>query len=437
VSVRLEDSLTVGGCRLDNRLYRAPVLECAGTGPDAPERLAEHLAPAAAAGAGLLFQGATVPVAEGGCVAPGMTRVADPEFVERLSAVPEAVHARGGRVFAQLDHGGLRSRAAWDAAYREDHPRLEQLAVSRPPWTLRLLDRAGVLDLRPRVLSTAEVRELAAEFGRAAARLVDAGYDGVHVAGANGGLVQQFLSPHYNRRTDAFGGDPASRARFLGLLAEEVRDRAGDVPLVTKVPAETAAPPFVRRRVGRPEGVDLAERAVAAGYDAVVPVACSPFWDMSVVRGEYPGRAWSDESLQEGYAAAFGGRLRTRLVALANRVESWFYDDGERAWSAGFARAVRERVDAPVLLEGGIRERGQIDRLLGDACDAVGMARPFYAEPRLPARLLGATDPATRVACRSCNECTVPQAAGEAGGCRTPSVLAERGRHERAGAYER
>jgi hypothetical protein len=65
--------------------------------------------------------------------------------------------------------------------------------------------------------------------------------------------------------------------------------------------------------------------------------------------------------------------------------------------------------------------------------DAVGMGRPFYAEPRLGARLLDGTD----ALCASCNNCTVPQVAGEPGRCRTPSVVRERSRLEGEGAYER
>jgi len=117
-------------------------------------------------------------------------------------------------------------------------------------------------------------------------------------------------------------------------------------------------------------------------------------------------------------------------------------------WNADFCRQVRDRVDVPVLCEGGVRERGEMDALLGadddpPAADAVGMARPFYAEPRLGARLLdndhadhADVDRDARVVCESCNNCTVPQATGEPGVCRTPSVLEERGRLEKAGAYD-
>jgi 2,4-dienoyl-CoA reductase-like NADH-dependent reductase (Old Yellow Enzyme family) len=92
-----------------------------------------------------------------------------------------------------------------------------------------------------------------------------------------------------------------------------------------------------------------------------------------------------------------------------------------------------------------VRSREQIDRLLGDdgsvpVCDAVGMGRPFYAEPRLPARLLDAEngpDTDIEVICENCNNCTIPQVTGANGVCRTPEVLAERGELEREGAYDR
>ena len=106
---RLTDPLELGGLRLPNRLYRAPLLECAGTGPETADRLVTELEPAAAAGAGLVCQGATIVRAEGGCAAPGMTRVADDDFVAGLAPVPEAVHDHGAAVAVQLEHGGLRA----------------------------------------------------------------------------------------------------------------------------------------------------------------------------------------------------------------------------------------------------------------------------------------------------------------------------------------
>jgi 2,4-dienoyl-CoA reductase-like NADH-dependent reductase (Old Yellow Enzyme family) len=437
----LEEPVEIGSVSVPNRLYRAPLLECAGNGEGAVETLVDELEPTAASGVGLVFQGASIVTAEGGCAAPNMTRVHDPDFVAGLERLTGAIHDHGGRIFLQLAQGGLRSMEVWHAGYRERNPGLEQLAVSRPPWQLRALDRAGLIDLSPRVLNTREVYDLAEDFGRAAGYAVDAGYDGIHLSGANMSLLQQFCSPLFNRRSDEFGPDPGEPAaggrRFLEAVHDAVRSHAGDVPLVTKVPAETAAPSFVRRHLSFEDAVGLATDLAAAGYDAVVPVEVSTFWDMSIVRGAYPERAWTAADLQEGYAAAFGGPVRARAVALLNRLQAHRFDR-DPGWNADLCRAVRERVDVPVLCEGGVRERATCDRLLGDgerppAADLVGMGRPFYAEPRLGARLLSGAN----ALCASCNNCTVPQVTGEPGRCRTPAIVRERARLDERGAYER
>ncbi|KYH27028.1 NADPH dehydrogenase [Halalkalicoccus paucihalophilus] len=429
MSPRLTDPLTIGGLSIPNRLYRAPLLECAGNGPGAVDTLISELEPAAESGVGLIFQGATIVRGEGGCAAPGMTRVHDPEFVSRLGELTDAIHDHGSRVFLQLEHGGLRSMETWHAGYRAEHPDIKQLAVSRPPRSLRLADRLGILEYDPQVLSTEEVYDLAADFGRSAKYALSAGYDGIHIAGANMGIVQQFLSPFYNRRTDEFGGSLTNRVRFLAAIHDEVRERAGSVPLVTKVPAETGSPAVVRRYLSERDAIEICRACEAMGYNAVAPVRGSVFWDMSLIRGEFPERAWADERFAEGYEDAFGAGWRA--VALANRIHATGFDF-EPAWNAGLCEEVRKRVSIPVLCEGGIRGP-QIGRVLGTGADAVGMGRPFYAEPRLPARVLSGE----RAVCENCNNCTVPQVAGARGVCRTPSVLAKRGELVRRGAYER
>ncbi len=465
---RLTDPVDVGGVEIPNRLYRAPLLECAGNGPDAVDTLIAELEPAAASGVGLVFQGASIVTAEGGCAAPNMTRVHDPEFVADLSRLTGAIHDHGGRIFLQLGQGGIRGLGLWHA----EHEPSDQLAVSEPPLPLRMADRLGFVDLAPDVLDTSEVRDLAEAFGRAAGYAADAGYDGIHLSGANMGIVQQFLSPHYNRRDDEF----ADGVRFLLAIRDAVRDHAGSIPLVTKVPAEVAAPKFVRRKLSREDGVAVAERLAEAGFDGLVPVECSTYWDMSIVRGAYPNRAWHASDLQAGYEAAFGGRIRATVVDWLTRLQARWYPR-EPGWNEAFCREVRRRVDVPVFCEGGVREREQCERILRGkergygasaeaepAADLVGMGRPFYAEPRLGARLLdggegdggkgdggegdggegdggegdgGEGGESRRALCESCNNCTVPQVTGAPGRCRTPSVVRRQAELAKAGRYER
>jgi 2,4-dienoyl-CoA reductase-like NADH-dependent reductase (Old Yellow Enzyme family) len=430
-AVTLETPVEIGGCRLRNRLYRAPLLEHAGE-DDPVDRLIGELEPCAEAGAGLIMQGATPIRGREGRAVPGMTGFDDPDRVASMRRLTERIGDHGCRIFAQLAHGGLRSMEIWHAGYRRRHPDLRQRVVSPPPAPLRLADRLGLLSIDADPLSTGEVYDLAAEFGRAADRAAAAGYDGIHLAGATMGIFQQFLSPFYNRREDEFGGSPECRCRFFELVAEEIRERT-DVPLVTKVPAETESPFFVRDSIDAEAAIGACERLDAAGYDALVPVRSSPFWDHAIVRGEFGSRGF-DDRFAEGFEAAFGGPWRRRLVELAARIDA-AGNGFEAAWNADLCRRVRGVVDAPVLCVGGIRGRAEADRLLGDACSMVGMARPFYAEPRLPARLLAAPD--ATVVCENCNNCVPPQAAGEPGVCRTPEVLARRGELARRGAYDR
>lgn len=425
----------MAGVDLRNRLFRAPLLECAGNGPDAVDIFRRELEPCAEAGIGLIFQGASIVRDGSGCAAPKMTRVHDPEFVRRLEALTEVIHDHGAKIFVQLGHGGLRSRETWHHDYRDRE--LTQLAVSELPGPLRLADRLGLLDYDVRVLSTGEVYELAEDFARSAQYAVEAGYDGIHLSAANMSIIQQFLSPFYNRREDEFGGSLLERARFLEVIHDRVRERVGgEVPLVTKVPAETEVPWFVDEHLTREEGLRLAGFLEEVGYDALVPVRTSVFWDMNLIRGRFPERSWGDERFEEGYVEAFGGRVARTAVEYAN----WFHSWGasyEPVWNRDYFGAVKERVDVPVLAVGGIRGRSEIDELLdGDECDMVGMGRPFYAEPKLPARLLHSGEKRPAVLCENCNNCTVPQVTGAPGTCRTPSVMKEKARLEKAGAYE-
>jgi len=439
VGARLEDPLRIGSVESRNRLYRAPLLEVAGNRPDAGRILARELEPSAAGGCGLVFQGACLVTPTGGRTAPGLSRVHDEAFVQSLRPAVEAVHRHGALLFVQLGHGALQSMEAWHVAYRRAHPGLETRAVSAPPWWFRTLLGLGFLRIdRLREFTTEELHDLARAFGRAAGHAARAGYDGIHIAGANASIFQQLWSPVFNRRTDEFGGRTvAERGRFLELVVREIRRATRpDFPVTAKIPAETAAPFFVRGALSLDDGARIARVCHDLGVDAVAPVQVSITRDQSVARGRFPKRGWDDPRFRDRYAAVFGSRRKARLVRLANRVAArvWRF---RPVWNERFFGRVKAAVpDMVVLAEGGIRRRAEMDRLLRDGvADMVGMARPFYAEPYAAVRLLGEPDAA--MACASCNNCTIPQVTGAVGVCRTPEVLAQRAALMKAGAYGR
>ncbi len=432
----LEDPLRIGPVQARNRLYRAPVLEVAGNGPDAPDILQRELVPSAESGAGLIFQGACLVTAEGGRTAPGLTRVNDDEFVRTLAPMVSAIQETGAKLFCQIGHGALQCMELWHAAYREDHQDLTTWAVSEPPLWFKALWKSPVLfEPNLHVMGEDDLEALAEAFGRAAGRLHRAGYDGIHLAGANASIFQQLWSPVFNKRKDSFGGRSlADRARFMERVVEEIRAHTTpDYPITTKVPAETEAPGFVFNALSIEDGVQICRLCEQMGIDAVVPVRVGVTRDQSVARGHFPRIGWEDERWQDGYDEAFGSWWRRRLIENLNRAAAKQIPF-EPGWNAAFARSAKQAVDIPVLLEGGIRSREQIDTLLDEgACDALGMARPFYAEPQLPARLLG--EPKAEALCQNCNNCTVPQVTGAPGVCRTPDVLAKRGEYQRQGRY--
>jgi 2,4-dienoyl-CoA reductase-like NADH-dependent reductase (Old Yellow Enzyme family) len=433
----LEDPLDIGPVTTRNRLYRAPLLECAANEPDAPEIVRRHLEPAAATGTGLIFQGACIVTAEGGRTAPGLTRVHDDDFVAGLAPTVDAIADHGAQLFCQIGHGALQSMELWHTGYRERHPDLSTLAVDDPPWWLSLLWHTPILhqpDLE--VLDEGQLATLAERFGEAAGRLYEAGYDGIHLAGANASIFQQLWSPVFNDRSDAYGGDTiAARSRFLREVVAAIREHTEPgFPVTTKIPCESQAPGFVRSALDEQDTVAISEACVDAGIDALVPVRVGATRDQSVARGRFPDIAWNDDRFQSDYDDVFGSSWRKRLIRGLNRLAAKAIEP-EPAWNADLCKRVREAVDVPVLCEGGIRERSRMDELLAEgACDAVGMARPFYAEPRIAHRILHEAD--ARALCESCNNCTIPQIAGADGVCRTPTIMAKRGEYAKQGRYE-
>ncbi|NUK58191.1 alkene reductase [Streptomyces lunaelactis] len=198
-------SYRLGGLTLPNRVVMAPMARVrAAAGGLATPSMAAYYAQRATAG--LIVSEGVQPSAIGQSN-PGTPGLHTDEQVEAWRPVTDAVHANGGRIFAQIMHGGRVSHS--------DTTGLQPVGPSAVPAVGDVFTPTGLQPApTPRALDTAEVPEHALSYARAARRAVDAGFDGVELHGANGYLISQFLSSNANLRTDRYGGPIANRIRF-------------------------------------------------------------------------------------------------------------------------------------------------------------------------------------------------------------------------------
>jgi 2,4-dienoyl-CoA reductase-like NADH-dependent reductase (Old Yellow Enzyme family) len=409
----LSSPVRIGAVTVRNRLYRAPVLEGAGDGDDAPEIYARHFVENALHGVGLIIQGSSCIWPEGR-TSPGMTCVDTEHKMLRLAPMVDAVHRAGAAIFIQLGHGGLFAMEAWHEPYAS--MRAGPILASSP---VPLLLRPAFLGVPVHVMRTDEVHALAARYGEVSAWARAAGYDGVQLGSANAKLLDQFLSPFYNRRKDEFGGSLERRARILECIRVAIRERAGDdFPVSVKIPSEIA-PPW-SAKTNETDALRLCELAQEYGYDAITPVEVSVFPDTTLSRGGTPDSLWTNASMAERLRNAAPSRRRRAII----KGGAWLGAKRARfrpVWNRALFTAAKRAVTIPVFAVGGIRTSQEAHAILerGEA-DMVGIGRPFYAEPDLAQRLL--TDDPTPRRCLSSNRCVGAQMLGMKGTCYNPEV---------------
>jgi 2,4-dienoyl-CoA reductase-like NADH-dependent reductase (Old Yellow Enzyme family) len=419
--------LRIGGTTtVRNRLYRAPVLEGAGDGDDAAATYAKHFVENARHGVGLIIQGNSC-LYEEGRTSPGMTLVHTRERMLRLAPMVDAVHAQGAAVWIQVGHGGLYAMEAWHEPYASRR-RGPLLAPSPPPPWIRFAFRRAPVH----AMTTAEVHEMVARYGEVASWAREAGYDGIQLASSNAKLLDQFLSPFYNRRDDEFGGSLERRAHILHVIRDAVAERAGpDFTCTVKIPVGEKAPPLLPHTTWA-EGLELARLAQEWGFDSVTPVEVSVLPDTTLSRGGIPTSLWRNPSMKRRFHAAAPGRLE-RAVLTAGYVVGGAQARFRPVWNRSRFAAVKALLTIPVLAVGGIRTADEVDAVLdGGEADLVGIGRPFYAEPDLAARILGGD--ARDQLCRYSNLCVPAQMLGMKGVCYNPEVVTLRRRRAEGAA---
>jgi len=212
--------LTLGPLSLPHRIVMAPMTRSRAIGGTPNELMASYYRQRASAGLIITEGTAPHPDALGYPRIPG---IFDPVQVDGWRQITEAVHADGGRIVVQLMHTG---RIGHPANLPEGARLLAPSALTAEG--MMYTDTEGPRPHpEPHAMTLEEVKEAQRSFVRAAQLARDAGFDGVELHGANGYLIEQFISPHTNRRNDAYGGDRAGRLRFAIETAREVAGAIG------------------------------------------------------------------------------------------------------------------------------------------------------------------------------------------------------------------
>ncbi len=384
--MRLFEPISLGGVTIPNRIVKSAMAEGqSDASGQALPGLARMYGRWARGGVGLAITGMAH-------IRPGFS-FTDREIglyrdanIEPLRAVTAAAHEHGGRIFAQLCH----------APPQLPRAKAKELGAVAPSGGLcRTNLRWG------RALTGDELRRLAKDFGAAARRAREAGFDGVQLHAAHGYLLSRMLSPRDNRRTDRWGGSFEGRLAFLSEVYSEVRRAVGDdYPIIIKLNAHDG----LRGGLDIETSLRIARRLEEWGIAAIEVSAGIA----EVGLGFFPNRGSIPvESSKEYLGVEFpflrpvkpvlGPIIRGLSRSVRLREEAYFAPLAER-----FARAV----SVPVICVGGIRTLATASRLVEDTPVAmVSLARPLVRQPGLPRAWQRGESPTAQ--CTSCNECFV------------------------------
>jgi len=277
----------------------------------------------------------------------------DDTQAEGLKKLADTVHREGGKIAAQLVH--CMARADTKLFFREGD---ELWGASAIPYSAQ--------DRVPREMTRKDIARLVEAHAAAASRSRRSGFDAIQIHGAHGFGVNQFLSAAWNRRGDAYGGSLQNRYRVVGEIIEAIRGEVGkDFPVMFKLSVQD----FVGDGLELPESGEIARRLADDGIDVIQVSACCSI---------------SNED-----------KHCTRRMIVQEKDEAYLAD---------FARYIKEKVNVPVMIVGGIRSLPVIDGILKEKrADYISMARPFIREPHLIKRWKGGDTAGAR--CISCNRC--------------------------------
>ncbi len=376
---KLFSPIKVGKLTLKNRIVFPPIsTNLASVEGEITDRMIYHYVRRAKGGAALIIlENACIdyPITMAGATQP---RFDDEKFVPALSLLVEGIHSHNALAFVELTHQG---------AYTKNPP---FVAPSKVPL------RQDGQEIHE--LTVEEIEKIADKFAYSAWIAKKAGFDGVEIEAAHGLLVNQFISPYSNKRTDEYGGSLENRTRFAKLIIDKIKEKCGeDFPVTARVGVIDYVQSGIKMKF---------KRDVHADGNIVI----------DYIRGGVKleeGVKIAKKFEEYGYAAVhadvgFGDKEK--------RLEPMAYP---QAWRCDLAKKLKEDgLKIPVIAVGVIREPEVAESLLNDgSADIIALGRTLIADPDWPNKAMYGMERYIRK-CVGCSECIVSRhAAGTAIRC--------------------
>ncbi len=299
-------------------------------------------------------------------------------MIPGLTKLVQSVHQEGGKIVFQLAHAGRQTTKA---------------IIGQTPIGPSSRGRDPVNFVKPKEMSPDQIQEVIQAFRAAADRAVQAGADGIQLHAAHGYLINQFLSPYFNRRKDEWGVSDANRFRLLKELVSEVRRSLPQgMPLLVKLNTRDYTPQ---------EGITPALALIYAKWLSDLKIdgleiSCGSaiYSYMNMCRGDVPVKELVN-SLPL-WKKPFG-----RLM-LKSMVGKYDLEEGYNLEAAKMIKPALGKI--PLSVVGGLRNVTQMEEVLEKKyADCISMSRPFIREPFLVRNIRKRK--LMMAACVSCNKC--------------------------------
>lgn len=374
----LFEPTTLGNVQIKNRFVHSATYECmSAENGEVTDQLIGRYRTLAKGDIGLIITGHMYvhPLGRG---AKYQTGIHNDDMIPGLRRLTEAVHQEKGKIAFQLSHAGRQTKKA---------------LIGQTPLGPSSTGRDPVYLVKPKQMTEAQINEAIQAFSRAAIRAVEAGADGVQLHAAHTYLINQFLSPFFNHRKDAWGGSDENQFRFLRKVIEETKNSLPEgFPVLVKLNTHDHTP---QDGVTPPLATTYAKWLAELEVDGIeVSCGSSVYSWAKMSRGDIP----VDEIVRslKWWMKPLG------KIYLKRWIGKYDLEEGYNLEAAKMIKSVVGKV--PVFLVGGMRHTSYMEEMVQSKyADFISMSRPFVREPNIVRKIKeGKTDV---VSCLSCNRC--------------------------------